>query len=733
MSIPKQVQVPNDREMKAPFNFVPLPEAPFIVYENNDDVPTQDIYDTNLFTGYIELQVTTETLLYTRCAYPPEYAGEQVHKCEERQHFFHHGDRQSPVIPGSSIRGMLRSLVEIIGYGKVTGENVFDEKLIYREVAGVSSLGYGYRNQMREDNVFAGYLHWQDNRRWIQPAEVHEGVTFGKVEKNPFAVNSDGMDVWCKPARKITSVLSGKTTQPADYVNGLLFESGKFGGEKKYYVVFAEDNTAQEVQIPDKIWHLWEDEINLNKSIPSRNVNQGKPVFYLLDDQQKSPNNSSGLVFFGPTRYFRLPYPYSTLEFVPEALRADKGLDLASAIFGSTKRRGRLRFSDALFTRTEDYDSPFLDNNRNGMIVPKILSSPKPTSFQEYLVQPMEAEDHPDVDDAKKLLLSYHHPYPKVKEMVIPGKRDDEIRVPTDGTVLRGYKQYWNKNNAKSEQLVSEENGWQKITNNTPQNTVIRPVRPGCSFESRIAFENLTKLELGVLLVALNLKDDKSRHRLGMAKPHGMGRVQITCQLHLEDRLQRYSSLTIQSYKQDSPKVGETVVKYFQAAILNHHQEKCGGSEAGSLWEIPRLKDLALLMKGTDHPECIYADFKTEKKLFIDRNVLPAPAQVCGDFVEKISAKKIVPPSPHNSQPQKTSHEVATPEKIQVGDCMTFIAVRKGNKWKFKVKESEGSGEGSLQAGAKLSENLCHGAEYQLTVVSSGNKKNKGMQLKWEK
>src|SRR5437868_14883507 len=111
-------QIANGFKAIAPYNFVPLPERVFVA-PLEEQKAVNDRYHTDRHTGYLVLKIKTETPLYTRCAYPPTVPVEEdgkpdVKKVRDCQNFFHHGDAAEPVIPGSSLRGMMRSLVEIL-------------------------------------------------------------------------------------------------------------------------------------------------------------------------------------------------------------------------------------------------------------------------------------------------------------------------------------------------------------------------------------------------------------------------------------------------------------------------------------------------------------------------------------------------------------------------------------------------------------------------------------------
>lgn len=788
MTLPRHATVPLDRQMKAPYNFIPLPEKVLKAYDRESDIPGHDIYKKELLAGHINLEIRTETYLYTRCAYRPEFADRKIHQCEERQQFFHHGDAEKPVLPGSSIRGMLRSLMEIIGYCKTTGQRIHDERLIYRDVAGTTSLALGYRHQMRDENIACGYLHKKGMNRWIQPAEEHEGRSFGRVKEEDLSglsPDENGISVWCVPAARITELTDGNNVSPGnEWKKGTLFKSGQFSNQNKYYVVFSEDNNGEKIKIPNSVWRLFEQDKELKRPIKQRGINNEKPVFYLTDESQKSDANPDGLVFLGPTRMFRVPYPYSTLEFVPESLRSKDVIDFSEAIFGNTRRKGRVRFSDALFDKTEDGQSPFIQNNKNGCIVPRILSSPKPTSFQNYLVQPLDPSEYAE-RNPRELLLSYHHPYGKTAELIIPTGTEKEIHIPTSGTVIRGTKLYWNGDKGGDIDKISEPNGWERVNIHKPQNTVIRPVRPGTSFSCRIYFENLSDEELGLILTALSLTNG-CRHRLGMGKPYGMGRIKITFSLKIEDRIKRYESLGYDSNSEEdheSETAAKRAIDAFHEKMKDHYKNNCKGEDASSVWDIPRLADLKLLLhaNGPNCPDMTeYAGFgSAERHCWTKRRVLPTPGQVwkygegvqCNqeDVVEKgksdydqakivgkipllkktkansaadrddnvakdkADLEEEIPPvaQQHKKEafPAPTSETIA-PEPIKAGDTLLFSAFRKGNGWKFRAVELQG--EGSLQPGTEFPLDIAEGKEYKLTVVYAGNNKNKGMFLRWD-
>jgi len=117
------------RDAHAPYNFIPLPET---VVAAQTPLPSHDRYDTSRFTGRFEVTLTTETPLFVRGMLTPDEVeilieheksvsmsnrqtseNKKRHPLETKPDFFQLSECR-PIIPGSSLRGMLRSLIEMI-------------------------------------------------------------------------------------------------------------------------------------------------------------------------------------------------------------------------------------------------------------------------------------------------------------------------------------------------------------------------------------------------------------------------------------------------------------------------------------------------------------------------------------------------------------------------------------------------------------------------------------------
>ena len=534
-----------ERTAHAPYNFVPLPEKIVLA----EPLPTQDQYYADRNTGYIECTLATESPLYTRAALNPQFFREWVDKSREmmknaqvREQYaqcFHVDDAQRPVIPASSLRGMVRLLVEIIGYGKVHW--VTKAPLVFRAVGDTTGLGEYYRQRLLRDDdkkrytplMKAGYLEQQKGHWFIRPAKTINGVTFARIHKDKIPSK---LPIWygCKNAWRIwvkvgqydyqkvrggfihlryVPVLQAADSTANGFQEAVLARSGAISSKRREAVIFPPDSQAPLLEISDELIGSYQEQISPEqKKLLGEHgaLNPYQPIFYLVEN--------GVLIFFGHLMMFRLPYGRTPFELVPSTLRSESSVDLAEAIFGhvpegnrKTGQAGRVFFTDAQFE--SDRDGVWLSEKP---ITPAILGSPKPTTFQHYLTQQ-------NPDDKRQL--------------------DHYASPPPHTTVIRGHKLYWHRG-AVEQGDVEEKNSVDWSTNT--QHTQIKPVKAGVTFRFKIQFENLSNVELGALLWAMTLPgetDKQYRHKLGMGKPLGMGSAKITPTLYLSNRRSRYTRL----------------------------------------------------------------------------------------------------------------------------------------------------------------------------------------------
>ncbi|HWO26210.1 MAG TPA: TIGR03986 family CRISPR-associated RAMP protein [Kofleriaceae bacterium] len=627
------------RTARAPYNFVPLPERVFTV-SNAEGISSEPwgrhdefIPDTN--SGWIDLTIETLTPLYIRGAVSPRHDGSwdtRVSRLRQEPYTTPDG---IPAIPGSSLRGMVRTLVEILSFAKI--QPVSDAKLFYRSVAN-DRIGMAYRSRMIRggQKPQGGILCIRAGSVTISPREivlVTRSMLANQIQlRNPPDWPPQHSRCWVRTngARDTVTAIHIQDSPPAEpgWQGGTLVLTGAVPNKKREFVFLDPPaNAAPELQVPDAIWRRFHDEDQITqwqeKAFPrdrpkvanryaAGHLRDGEPVFFLADDDLRCKTNPDGMDFLGRAGMFRLPYDRSPKDLVPATPSGDH-LDLAEAIFGklnsslktgspsdagSEAIKGRVYFEDAVAT---DGGPSWYEQ----VLVPQILSSPKPTTFQHYLTQ--------DGEGRKSDLRTYLH---------------------GDQTTIRGHKLYWHRWDAdRNISQVRESGNHDTLLNDlrTPnpkdtQHTAIQPVKKGVCFTGRIRFDNLTDLELGALLHALKLPDGCC-HRIGMGKPLGLGSIRIRARLQRIDRGVRYRNW--QSSGIDENEDDSRFRSAFEKAMLAHARESGEAllQKYTGLRQIGRLDGLFRLLAWDQRPASSSTAYMA-LEVFKNRPVLPTPHAV---------------------------------------------------------------------------------------------------------
>jgi hypothetical protein len=385
-------------------------------------------------------------------------------------------------------------------------------------------------------------------------------------------------------------------------------------------------------------------------------LEDGRPIFYC------QPKPGQPVKLFGQSPNFRIPYlpqgytrAASAVDFIPKSLKDITIIDLADAIFGWIKREdtenklpegiekqraGRVFISDAKYKT--DQNGIWYKGNQEDTVTPQILASPKPTTFQHYLIQPQETK-------AEKKNLKHY------------------ASKPVEETVIRGHKLYWHKGSDPDFEHQNPDNA------SDTQTTKIKPINKGVTFEFTIHFENLSNVELGTLMWVLDIaQDDNYRLKLGMGKSLGMGAVKIEPKLYLSDRTKRYTKLFESNSNnwetaetlQDDPDYKQ----FFENYMLEQLQQ------TGKFNEIPRIQMLLEMLRWKENPSQEYLEqrryMEIERKQrphlgkddneYKERRVLPTPLDVMGIKLECDRSSPSPKISQHNDSPR---HLVKAPRK----------------------------------------------------------------------
>lgn len=625
---------PNRKPATAPYNFIPLNPATELVFSDAETIRF-DCYEKEKFTGYLDLSLTSCTPIFTR---------------GEKEEFFKVDGK--PTLPGSSLRGMVRNLVEIVSYGKFLAGQSFEDTRFYNRSAFDQKTLIREYYESRHANVKAGFLNYdrQGQSYYLLESARLPGRTKQSSQEFKYSVLHEN-EAW-----EVHSGQTGKKTKKQWIVYPPNDPPERHDLSQEDVEDFTFDRTrgteGEMKNILDKC-----------RKIKPQEYPHGLPIFF-TSYFIKSEKGQKQRYAIGHTYFFRMPYGLTVSDHVPEDLaRRDSKPDIANAIFGyagdgpdDPVQAGRVFFEDAPLTNGKTTTSGF----------PRILSSPKPTSFQLYLNQARlgtktreEDLEHWGVKNASiRGYKAYWHIRNEGKEAGKSWKQssptlkvdllDDEKKA---GQLIEQYPQFLQKGKVQKNQLkeiilkgnysnypkhlrdILEKAFFPKNGKTKAMFKPITPLPTGSKFKSRIRFENLSKVELGALLFVLDLEKGMA-HKLGLGKPIGLGSIRIDPVLTLSNRTERYSTLFDQKgwNKADRRGVSPDDFKDAFATYMGIGLRKEAVKTAPDFWKLARLKDLASMLtfddaKSTDAwvKRTAYGDLQNEKKVFTERHVLPSP------------------------------------------------------------------------------------------------------------
>lgn len=493
------------RAGRAPYNFVPLSAER---WKTVPHPPPHDRYDPDLLTGEIEFQFEALTDFYVRGMWPLEgYADPGAEHRSQPDPFQVNGNL---MIPGSSLRGMVRQLVEILSASPIDRLN--KDSLFYRTVASVPDPNnirsfephaLAYKSAMLNSDrtelaVKAGYLTGSRDGWIVQPAANdrwgHQYYQYYRYRTT---------EQWVRRPTRFDPPEDRRfpaQVHPHGQEQGWLVCSGWISGKLKQWVVNGPDPEAAPHRISsDDVTAYRNGGITkeiLKNGFDFRDSSNGVPCFYITWDEPVGQSIVQRTAF-GHTPFFRIPYKRRPDQCIPPVATRKNRLadwDLADAVFGyvppdSTADarnawRGRVSFDDGLLLQ----GSPSAVGEERRVV----LGQPKPTTYQHYAVQ---------VSESLRDALHW----------------DGDFKTSKPGCI-RGHKLYWHRKGAPMPMLDPSKGD--KVA------SVFRPALAGACFQATIRFENLRREELGALLTAVQLHPDCA-HRLGLAKPLGLGSFRV--------------------------------------------------------------------------------------------------------------------------------------------------------------------------------------------------------------
>lgn len=355
-------------EAKAPYNFVPLNQNEEFLHSG---ITPNNVYltqDEGFYTGHIAITATNKTPVYVRGTLTPENKSKNTYTTKNgtKVQIENYKPAGKLGLPGSSVRGMIRSIVEIVSFGKFGFFN--NNNLYFRSFADESrKLRDEYNSFFNNQNAIKAGLIYKEGRHYhLIPDGEYRNIPRENGGKQYF-----------------------KRIQPDKYI----IHSGYISGKLNDWEVTCTEDKSRQVPIPESDIQKYISDKNRSKNsinlVKEAETEKYVPCFYFSYNY-----NGEQHFIIGHTRHFRIPYKISISGcIVPKELTDPELIDLTESMFGSTKNPGKLFFDDLELMKGQEMEPSVL----------KILGSPNPTSIQLYLEQDEnEIKDlyHYDSDEA---------------------------------------------------------------------------------------------------------------------------------------------------------------------------------------------------------------------------------------------------------------------------------------------------------------------------------------------
>lgn len=486
--------------IKSPYNFVPAPTEKEVFKPDWADKVSHDVPFSDGESGEIELKITAMTPVFIRNGHKKD------DKTNEFSHYFDKDAKKHYFIPGSSLKGMFRNVLEIMSFSRMNKNLVNDDRYSFRDLTNESL----YLKTYKSNDVNCGWLKEDESGKWsiidcgkperISHQEIDEvfNTNFEKqfeyqYDKKLLSSQKNAKYKYIEIQKKTGGYfnkIENKGTLIFTGQSGLRNEEKGYGKHKEFLFPYSGENRNLEMSEKQKkdfkFIYLDHDKNNISKDWEwwrNNFLEKGEkvPVFF-------SKDSSGNVAHFGFAYMYKLPYKNSVHQMLPVNGYDSEKNDLANVIFGYTNSKKE----DSLKGRVMIGNAIILNDKKPQSQEKEILGSPKASYFPYYLEQ--NIKDH------------------KVNKYI----------TFEDNAVLRGFKRY----PVHNEKKVGEYD--EKQLKNDKVFSEFNPLPKDSEFKCKIRFHNLRKDEIGALLAAITFNNNKSCfHSLGSAKPFGYGKIKV--------------------------------------------------------------------------------------------------------------------------------------------------------------------------------------------------------------
>lgn len=496
----------------SPYNFVPLSDKvvmPFWAKHISHDIPFKDAQ-----SGILKLKIKAESPIYVRNGVP-----QNMDKNDSLRNDFNQFENKY-FIPGSSVKGMLRSVMEIMSFGRMANKvnqdkysvRDFQNNNIYQktDLSNKVECGWLYKigdeyfidkcgkpGRISHKNLdvlckgqkISSYYKVAENVKKDSDKSAkskNDRFTFGGTKHN-FSV--EYTDAVGKSVYKIdkggdtgTIVLTGQASVRKE------LEGEKASGKHLEFIFW--DKTPTKTPVSDEaiknfFFAYYDHDKTSQKDDwrwrkPQLEGGEKIPVFYRVDEK-------GDFIDLGLTMLYKITYKNSVLDLINNQQKNAGSYDLAEAIFGYAEKenalKGRVHVGHA-----------FVSNHVQPLDVQsEVLAGPKASYYPNY-----------------------------IKQSFKNGTNDGEINKPYQTYMNDAKISGWKRYPVRSGASIIPNRGTEKVS------TKFIPLPVGTEFTLDIGYHNLRKEELGALISAITFHNTKRLyHSIGSAKPLGYGKVSI--------------------------------------------------------------------------------------------------------------------------------------------------------------------------------------------------------------
>ncbi len=490
----------------SPYNFVPLSDkvvSPYWAKHVSHDIPFEDAQ-----SGVLDLIIKAESPIYVRNGTPRDAS-------EDPKNAFNNINGQY-FIPGSSVKGMLRSVIEIMSFGRM-GNKVNDHKYSVRDFQNDDI----YPKSTLAKDVLCGWLFKKNGEYFLDDCGKPGRITHKELDslcgieklsefyKNPQNITPQSKSAKAKydkfpfdkckhkftldftdvdrPIYKIDShgkpgiiVLTGqpgvRVEKKGEKAKGKHLEFIFFNTEnndvavdeetiKNFFFAYYDHDRPQQKE--DWKWHK-----------PQLDSGEKIPVFF-----RRKPGGKA-VLDMGLTLLYKITYKNSIVDTINLTQKSANDFDLAETIFGYTDG------NDALKGRVHVGHAFAKEKPLQMALVTEVLAGPKASYYPTYIEQGSKAG-------------------------IVSGNYKTFMN---DETKIKGWKRYPVRNNNNP------------VSNLGTQNVISKffPLPSGTEFSLHINYHNLRKEELGALISAITFHNTAELyHSIGSGKPLGYGKISI--------------------------------------------------------------------------------------------------------------------------------------------------------------------------------------------------------------